>query len=109
MPVSVFNVAINGGVLDLSAGTGRYNVGNENGDPTDVITQIIGAAHPHIYELRVAVVGQYWTLNHNVAGNIRLMYGEPFTTQYPDDRIRLMAAEIGSYVIEDARLIIPNV
>lgn len=103
--VNVFNIPIVGGVLDLTTGTGIYNVFTENGDPTDTINQIIGAAHPHIYELRVAVPGQYWTLDHNPAAGINLQRQLGFATASPADKIVIRAWEVGSGVDEYFRVL----
>lgn len=98
--VNVFNVSIAGGVLNVSTGSGIYNVDTQGGGPADAIQQIVGAAHPHIYELRVHTAGHYWTLRHSPANGIRLMYGLDFETAHPDDVITLRASDKGPYVVE---------
>jgi hypothetical protein len=106
--VTLFDVTITAGVLDLSQGTGIYRIETENGDPTDTITQIVGAVHPHTYELRVQVPGHYWTLTHNPAGNIFLEYGLGFITQNPKDYVVVRATETSSAVVEFFRKVIPE-
>jgi hypothetical protein len=105
--VNVFDVSISNGILDLSSGTGIYNVDTEDGDPTDEITQVVGHAHPHGYELRVAVAGHYWTIAPN-PGNIVLQQNFAFATQTPDDSILLRASDKGSYVFEYWRVRVPS-
>lgn len=100
MPVNVFHRVIVGGVLNLDGGTGIYIVDTENGDPVDEIDTVINVAHPHIYELRVEVDGQFWTLNHNPAGGIELQRGMGFATTHIRDFIILRAKEIGSAVFD---------
>jgi hypothetical protein len=107
--VAVYNVVIAGDVLNVSAGSGIYNVDTQGGTPTDNIAQITGHTHPNVYELRVHTAGHYWTLLHNVANGIRLMYGLDFATAHPDDAIILRTSDKGSYLIEFIpRVIIHN-
>jgi hypothetical protein len=98
--VIIYNVSIVSGVLDVSAGSGIYNVGTQANAPIDTIQSIVGHAHPHVYELRVRVPGQYWTLQHSIANGIRLMYGLSFETSHPDDCITLRSSDKGPYVFE---------
>lgn len=98
--VVVHNVTLSSGVLDVSAGAGIYNVGTQGNAPTDTIQSIVGHSHPNVYELRVRTAGQYWTLQHNVANGIRLMYGMSFETAHPDDSITLRTSDKGPYLVE---------
>lgn len=103
MSVNVFNRVIAGGVIDVSSGTGIYNIATVNADPLDPlnwITQIAGATHPHIYEFRVAVDGRFWTITHNPAGNIVLQNEQGFRTQDVRDFILLRAVEVGIAVFD---------
>ena len=98
--VNVFEATIAAGVLDLSPGTGIYHVETEGGAATDDLASVTGMAHPHVYELRIKTPGHYWTILHNAAGGIRLMYGTSFVTSNPDDKIVLRSSESGTYVFE---------
>lgn len=106
--VNVFNVVIAAGVVSVSTGSGIYNVDTEGLAPTDTISQITGAAHPHVYEFRVHTAGRYWTIEHNPVNGIRLANGLGFVTSHPDDFMILRASDKGSYVFEYARLPIFN-
>lgn len=107
--VNFFDATIVGGVLDLSQGSGVYDVETEGGAATDTITSVTGvdADDPGVYELRVATAGHYWAIDHNPAGGLRLSYGLGFQTVNEDDVIVLRTSNKGDYLVECYRLVIP--